>query len=227
MIIRKATPRQLRLGEPIRHADAHKRPVTRRDFLAQGFLAGSATVVAPTDLQPVRESACGRWPTCRPTCRRSRPRAGSTCSARGKIPFICIDLAGGANMVGSNVLIGGPGGQLDFLTTAGYGKMGLPGDMIPSLTNPVTNTSFTDTSLGLAFHSDSAFLRGIMDRIAPATAASINGAVIAARSENDTGNNPHNPMYGIYRAGADGELANADRVAALRTRAATRWRQPG
>jgi hypothetical protein len=32
----------------------------------------------------------------------------------------------------------------------------------------------------------------------------INGAVIAARSENDTGNNPHNPMYGIYRAGADG-----------------------
>mgnify|MGYP006982805884 CR=1 FL=1 len=44
-----------------------------------------------------------------------------------------------------------------------------------------------------------------MDRLAPATAASINGAVIAARSENDTGNNPHNPMYGIWRAGADGE----------------------
>jgi len=86
--------------------------------------------------------------------------------------------------------------------------MGLPGDMIPSLTNPVTNTSFTDTSLGLAFHSDSAFLRGIVDRIAPATAAGINGAVIAARSENDTGNNPHNPMYGIYRAGAAGELLN-------------------
>jgi hypothetical protein len=35
----------------------------------------------------------------------------------------------------------------------------------------------------------------------------MNGAVIAARSENDTGNNPHNPMYGIYRAGADGSLA--------------------
>ena len=43
--------------------------------------------------------------------------------------------------------------------------------------------------------------------MSPATAASINGAVIAARSENDTGNNPHNPMYGIYRAGADGSLA--------------------
>src|SRR4029453_8002797 len=83
----------------------------------------------------------------------------------------------------------------------------LPGDMVPGLINPVTNTSFTNTTLGLAFHADSAFLRGILDRVAPATAASINGAVIAARSENDTGNNPHNPMYGIHRAGADGDLA--------------------
>jgi hypothetical protein len=33
-----------------------------------------------------------------------------------------------------------------------------------------------------------------------------NGAVIPARSENDTGNNPHNPMYAINRCGADGEL---------------------
>ncbi len=110
-------------------------------------------------------------------------------------------------MVGSNVLIGGPGGQLDFLSTAGYGKLGLPGDMLPSMTNVATGTSFTDSRLGLSFHSDSAFLRGILDRIAPATAASINGAVIAARSENDTGNNPHNPMYGIHQAGADGALA--------------------
>ena len=118
-----------------------------------------------------------------------------------------IDLAGGANMVGSNVLIGGPGGPLDFLSTAGYGKLGLPGDMLPGMTNVTTGTSFTNSRLGLAFHSDSAFLRGILDRIAPATAASINGAVIAARSENDTGNNPHNPMYGIHQAGADGALA--------------------
>ena len=40
----------------------------------------------------------------------------------------------------------------------------------------------------------------------PASAANISGAVIAARSENDTANNPHNPMYGINKAGADGEL---------------------
>src|SRR4029453_276819 len=176
------------------------------DFLAQGFLTGSATVVLPSIFSlfadPRRAMA-----DFAPDLLALKTSCGLDVLGARKIPFICIDLAGGANMVGSNVLIGGPAGQLDFLTTAGYGKLGLPGDMIPPLVNPVTNTSFTDTRLGLAFHSDSAFLRGIMDRIAPATAASINGAVIAARSENDTGNNPHNPMYGIHRAGADGDLA--------------------
>src|SRR5260221_13646512 len=38
------------------------------------------------------------------------------------------------------------------------------------------------------------------------TRANVNGAVIAAMSQNDTGNNPHNPMYGIYSAGALGDL---------------------
>ncbi len=38
------------------------------------------------------------------------------------------------------------------------------------------------------------------------TRANVNGYPIAARSENDTGNNPHNPMYGINRIGADGQL---------------------
>jgi hypothetical protein len=206
MIIRKSPPRPLRLDEPIRHEDAHKRPVSRRDFLAQGLIAGMGTVVAPTVLglfaNPRKAMAA-----LSPDLQALRASCGLDVLGAGKIPFICIDLVGGANMAGSNVLIGGPGGQLDFLTTAGYGKLGLPGDMVPGLINPATGLSFTDTRLGLAFHSDSAFLRGIMDKVSPATAASINGAVLAARSENDSGNNPHNPMYGIYRAGADGSLA--------------------
>ncbi len=206
MIIRRAPPRTLRLDEPIRHESAHKRPVSRRDFIAQGFTSGLGTVIAPTvfslfaNPQEARAALSSDLQTLRSSC-------GIDVLGAGKIPFICIDLAGGANMVGSNVLIGGAGGQLDFLSTQGYAAQGLPGDMLPGMTNAQTGLSFTNTQLGLAFHSDSAFLRGILDRISPATAASINGAVIAARSENDTGNNPHNPMYGIYRAGADGSLA--------------------
>jgi len=105
------------------------------------------------------------------------------------------------------VLIGQQGGQLDFLSTAGYAKQGLPGDMTPPSPNAnrVTN-NFIESALGLNFHSDSAFVRGILERVAVTTAANTNGAVIAARSENDTGNNPHNPMYGIARTGANGSL---------------------
>jgi hypothetical protein len=105
------------------------------------------------------------------------------------------------------VLVGQQGGQLDFLSTGGYERQGLPGDMVPSIVNPATQTNdFIDQTLGLAFHSDSAFLRGMLTRVTPATAANISGAVLPARSDNDTGNNPHNPMYGIARTGSNGSL---------------------
>jgi hypothetical protein len=123
-----------------------------------------------------------------------------------KIPFICFDLAGGANIAGSNVLIGQEGGQQDFLNTNGYERQGLPGDMIPGLTDPVLQLPYANFDLGLGFHLDSAFRRGIMASLTPGNEANINGAVIPARSDNDTGNNPHNPMYGIARAGADGSI---------------------
>jgi hypothetical protein len=206
MLIRHKLPRTLAPDEPLRHADAHKRPVTRRDFIAQGLSRGLATVMAPSVFSLFANPRTAEA-ALSSDLQALKASCGIDVQGAGKIPFICIDLAGGANMVGSNVLIGGAGGQLDFLSTAGYGKLGLPGDMLPGMTSAATGTSFTDTRLGLAFHSDSAFLRGILDRVAPATAASINGAVIAARSENDTGNNPHNPMYGIHQAGADGSLA--------------------
>jgi hypothetical protein len=116
-------------------------------------------------------------------------------------------------MAGSNVLVGKQNGQLDVLSTAGYSKLGLPGDQIPGVAEAAasatgtSNGNHTDTSLGLAFHSDSAFLRGMYTSFkTPGIGANINGAVIPARSENDTSNNPHNPLYGIQRTGADGDI---------------------
>jgi hypothetical protein len=202
-MLRKRKKRSI--DDPILHEN-HKRPVTRRDFIAQGFMAGTGTILGPSifgmfanpraaeaalsaDLQALRNSC------------------GIAVQGAGKVPFICIDLAGGANIAGSNVLVGQQGGQMDFLNTGGYAKLGLPGDVVPSVADPITGaTDFINTDLGIAFHSDSAFLRGILDKASPAALANTNGAVIPARSENDTGNNPHNPMYGIHKAGADGEL---------------------
>ncbi|HHH35559.1 MAG TPA: general secretion pathway protein GspF [Gammaproteobacteria bacterium] len=190
--------------EPLRHPD-HRRPMTRREFIAQGFMAGLGLVTAPS-LFSLFANPRAAYAALSPDLEALKSGCGIATQGAGKIPFICFDLAGGANIAGSNVLVGKQGGQLDFLTTSGYSKLGLPGDMIPPLANPQTGASdFINTDLGLAFHSDSAFLRGILEK-AGSRKANINGAVIPARSANDTANNPHNPMYGIYRAGADGSL---------------------
>ncbi len=198
-MFRRNKKRHLGLNEPLRHPD-HKRPVTRRDFLAQGFLTGAATVIAPALLASLPRAA--RATLSGDIAALLAPAQCNITAGAGKIPFICFDLAGGANIAGSNVLVGQQGGQLDFLSIGGYSKLGLPGDMTPAS----STTNFIDTQLGLAFHTDSAFLRGILSRISPTTAAKINGAVIPARSENDTSNNPHNPMYGIAKTGSRGEL---------------------
>lgn len=203
--MRNRKQKHLPLDAPLLYPD-HPLPTTRRDFIRQGLAAGLGALTAPSlfglfaNPRMAQAALSPDLATLKQTC-------GIATQGAGKIPFICFDLAGGANIAGSNVLTGQSGGQLDFLSTAGYNKMGLPGDMVPSILNPDTGLSdFINTELGLAFHSDSAFLRGILEKTSVATRARINGAVMPARSDNDTGNNPHNPMYGINRAGADGEL---------------------
>jgi hypothetical protein len=205
LIIKSRRKRSIGLNEPLKH-ESHKKPVTRRDFLAQGFLTGAATVVAPAMLGTLLNSRAARAQTVplSPDI-EFLARSQAICDIQqgaGRIPFICIDLAGGANIAGSNVLVGKEGGQMDFLSTQGYSKLGLPGNMLPN--NATTN--FINTEFGLAFHSDSAFLRGMLEKTSATTRAGVNGCVIAARSENDTGNNPHNPMYGIAKTGSRGEL---------------------
>jgi len=189
------------LDAPQLHAD-HPRPVTRRQFVAQGFMTGAAYTVGGGALSMLPASAMAALSgdvdlMKRVTCQIT--------DGAGKIPFICFDLAGGGNIAGSNVLVGGQGGQSDFLSTSGYDKMGLPGDMVPGL-NDTNGIPFANFDLGLGFHLDSAYRRGILASITPGTELFVNGAIIPARSDNDTGNNPHNPMYGIARAGAKGNI---------------------
>ena len=198
MFIRKSRKKPLANGSPLLHQD-HGKPRTRREFISQGLMAGSATLFGASVFSLFanpRQAAAA----LSSDLENLKESCGIAVSGAGKIPFICFDLAGGANIAGSNVLMGKAGGQMDFLTTAGYNKLGLPGDMLPS------DPAFVNEELGLAFHSDSGFLRGIMQSTSASTRAGVDGAIIAARSENDTGNNPHNPMYGIYKAGANGEL---------------------
>ena len=200
----KKTNRTLHPDEPLKHPD-HPRPVTRREFISQGFIRGGSAIVAPS----IFSLLAGTEQAHALSEDLETLKLPATCdiatAGGGKIPFICFDLAGGANIAGSNVLVGGQGGIADLLTTAGYNKLGIAGDRLPNfVTNPDPLVDFVDDSLGLPFHGQSSMLEGILECFVNPT--NTNGAVIPARSDNDTGNNPHNPMYGINKAGAKGEL---------------------
>jgi hypothetical protein len=201
--MKKHPPRRPPAPHALRNLD-HRPPVTRREFLGRGLIGTSATVIGMSSFFSMFANPRKAYATLAPDI---QALVASPCNIRagaGKVPFIAFDLAGGGNIAGSNALVGGAGGQLNFLTTAGYNKLGLPGNMIPNASIGAGN--FVNTSLGLAMHSDSAYLRGIQARASSTTTNNVNGAVIPAISQTDTDLNPHNPMYGIHTAGAAGDL---------------------
>jgi hypothetical protein len=200
MLIRKQPPRPHKPGTPFRHEN-HPRPVTRRDFLAAGFLGAQGMVIGPAWLGALLKSRTANAGLAADIQALTGSGQCNIPAGSSGLPFICFDLAGGANLVGSEALVGQQGGQANFLSTAGYNKLGLPGNMIPSA------TAFVSSALGLLWHSDGAILRGILTKATtPATTANTNGAVVPAMSQNDTGANTINPIYGIAMAGAKGSV---------------------
>lgn len=169
--------------KPMQH-EGHK-PKSRRDFLAQGFLGMGAFAMAPSLLSALSQPAYGAV-----TC--------ASGGGAGMTPVITIDLAGGGNIAGSNVMVGGPGGQSDFLPN--YTSLGLPSNFHPNLPGQTNN------EMGLVFHSDSGMLRGIQSVAATNTRANCEGMIFCTSTDDDTGNNQTNPLYWLNKAGAKGNL---------------------
>lgn len=164
---------------------------TRRDFLSQGLITGTAWALMPTALDLVVNKAM----------------AADDCVFRDdfplQAPFIMLDLSGGCNMMGSGVAVGGVGGQADRKVGAidiDYRSLGLPANLKP------TDANF-DTTVGLAFHSASPMLEGIKATAGAAVLNKMDGIIFPNISDNDTGNNPSNPAYFLSKAGAIGKLA--------------------
>jgi hypothetical protein len=204
MIIRKKPARQHGPNEPFRHEN-HPRPITRRQLMGAGFLSGPAIVLAPAWLGALLKSQRAGAATnpsldgdisgmATTDCNLQKPTNSAAMGTTGPVPFITIDLAGGANLMGSEALAGMAGSPTNFISTAGYNKLGVPGSMVP------TSTTFIDMTLGLPFHSDSAILRGIKTKASATALAKVNGVVIPAISQNDTNSNPLNAMYLIAKA---------------------------
>lgn len=161
---------------------------TRRDFLAHGLITMSTFTWMPGVLSLITSNSAHAQAAVCPQLQ-----------VNSKTPVIIFDLAGGANIPGSNVMAGGAGGQMDFLQD--YKSLGLPADMHPSLSGQTNN------ELGLVFHSDSPILRGIQATTQATTRAKVDGALFAASSSDDTANNTLNPSYWLNRAGAKGGLS--------------------
>src|SRR5580693_5059752 len=125
--IRKKMPRPHALGEPILHEN-HRKPVTRRELLGAGLRTAPAVVIGPAWLGSLLKSRRADATTLDTDISNlvNRYPAGSTtgpvqcgiASSSSGIPVICFDLAGGANLVGSEVIVGTKGGQANFLSTA-------------------------------------------------------------------------------------------------------------
>ncbi len=181
-----------KLDEPLKHeGEGHTsvKNMSRRELLGQGFILGSGYVMAPTILSSIANQAQAQV--------QGLNCGGGGVSLNPKIGFLSIDLSGGAAISGGNVMVGGPGGQTDMLTADGYRLLGFA----PNTQGQMNN------ELGILFHSDSSFLRGIMSKTSPECRARINGAVACTRLANDTQNNIQSPLYGISIAGAKGAVA--------------------
>lgn len=164
----------------------HKQPTTRREFMARGFLGATAFALAPSVLSLLSSQNAFAAADC------------PVPSISTMTPVIIIDLPGGGNIAGSNVIVGGQGGQMDLLPS--YEQLGLPSSFHPSRSGMVSH------ELGLAFHSDSGMLRGIRGVTSPGTRNKCEGAIFCTSLSDDTANNQSNPIYWLNKAGATGQL---------------------
>lgn len=162
--------------------------VTRRDFLAHGLIAGAGIVAAPTFLGMLSNRVYAQSNNL--NCTLSSGNSGKT-------PFICVDLAGGGNIAGSNFMVGGAGGQTDFLSD--YTMLGRPMTAHPSVLG-------VDQSIGIAMHPQSGFLNGIMTTTSAEVRSKMGGAIACAQSGDDTSTNPHNPLHWVHKYGLSGSL---------------------
>jgi hypothetical protein len=205
--------RYLAPDEPLKFED-HGRPLSRRQFIRQGFINGSATLLSGSALSLFANPNSVRAAVSADLDQLAQDIGCSLGGVGTGLPFICFDLAGGANLAGSNVLVGQGEGQMDLLSTAGYNKLGLPGDILPgqdstgvTTLNPSALNNFVNDELNLLFHADSAMLLGIREKALTAI-GNVDGCVIPARSDNDTANNPHNPLYALAMTGQRGSVVD-------------------
>lgn len=179
----------------------HGTPVTRRDFLGRGLITGVGTAMMPSLLGMLASKvAYGAPASC---------GGGSGASDMG---VLVIDGAGGFNIPGSNVMAGGPGGQLDPLSVNGYQTLGISAADAAAIVGgggvvPLFGASPNESVL--CFHSKSALFEGIKSGTNGTTALlRTNGFLIAGASGDDSDQNQIGMAHLLARAGVSGKITS-------------------
>ena len=162
----------------------HKPPVTRRDFLKYGILPFAGYVIAPSFLTQI--------------LMQNTAEAATLCGAAsgsGFIPFLVVDLAGGAGLPG-NFLVGKSGGPKDLLKN--YETLGW---------NPRASGSL-DESFGLpmAANNVSRVLAGIRQGATAQTLSKLRMGSFCHFSQDDTSVNRTSALTLVSRAGLKGKF---------------------
>lgn len=155
----------------------HGKPVSRRDFLAAGLLPFGAQMIVPNWMKLLLPEKVAHAATC-------------NTSVSGMIPFVTLDLAGGAGLQ-ANYVPTDQGGQL--LTS--YSKMGL--GTAPNVIREFGNVPFAAADMGL-------FLTGLKTTANADTVAKTAFVGLCVRSRDDSNENLFSVAGMLARAGLIG-----------------------
>lgn len=158
--------------------------MTRRDFLAKAAGASVTSLFLPSMTSLLSSVAFGEG---------CSPKGANN----GGVPFICVDLAGGGNIAGSNVMVGGVNGQSHFLPD--YATLGIADARAPRSGSSDLVVKLSPDSQ-LLFHADSAFYEGLSNELTPTARTKVDGMIFCVRSADDTNMNPTNPLFLIAKS---------------------------
>lgn len=170
----------------------HPRPITRRDFVAQGLMAGISYALVPGVL----------YQLLRPTPAEAAASCPSNGSVSGLVPMIILDHVGGIGFP-SNFIVGKTLGSQDYL--ASYSTLGIPDGNNPK--NQSTSAQ-VDTSYGAPMHKLlSKYYEGLNSVIGNSDAKSrLRITTVCNSSQDDSRNNALSPLLLASKAGLRGSI---------------------
>lgn len=191
---------------PYQH-QGHKKPKTRRDFIAQGFIGLSTSLALPSFTTMVMRS--------NPAL--AQERGCEIPAFQGGLPYICIDGGGGMNIAGANAFVSMGANtevqdELDYAgaSTSDYIRIGVSPEEHPNQSGKELEGKY-----GLKFHRASGVLQGMNQVLDGQTMPNgrpisdgVDGLIFCTRTSDDTATNPINTVFMANLAGAEGQLTS-------------------